>query len=60
MRKAKVYMLSELAGFFTETEDGYVFKYEISYLKEKTSKPVSLTLPLQNKPHISKTLFPLF
>ena len=61
MRKAKVYMHKVLAGILTEAEDGYTFKYEISYLKEPTSKPISLTLPLQNKPpHFSKTLFPFF
>ena len=32
MRKAKVYMHNELAGFLTETEDGYSFKYDMNYL----------------------------
>lgn len=60
MRKAKVYMHNELAGCLTETEDGYSFIYDVSYLTGSVNKPVSLTLPLQDKPYESKTLFPFF
>jgi len=60
MRKAKVYMHNELAGYLTETEDGYSFIYEVNYLTRSVTKPVSLTLPLQDKPYESKTLFPFF
>jgi serine/threonine-protein kinase HipA len=60
MKKAKVYMHNELAGFLTETEDGYSFKYDVNYLTGSVAKPVSLTLPLQDKPYVSKTLFPFF
>jgi len=60
MRKAKVYMQNELAGYLTETEDGYSFKYDVNYLTGSVNKPVSLTLPLQDKPYVSKTLFPFF
>ena len=60
MRKAKVYMQNELAGYLTETEDGYSFIYEVNYLTRSVTKPVSLTLPLQDKPYESKTLFPFF
>lgn len=60
MRRAKVYMNNELAGFITETDNGYTFIYETSYLTKSGLKPVSLTLPLQDKPHISKTMFPFF
>lgn len=60
MRKAKVYMYNELAGFLTESEDGYSFKYDVNYLKGSVVKPVSLTLPLQDKPFVSKTMFPFF
>ena len=60
MRKAKVYMHSEMAGYLTESEDGYSFKYDVNYLTDSVTKPVSLTLPLQDKPHVSKTLFPFF
>jgi len=60
MRKAKVYMQNEMAGYLTETEDGYSFIYEVNYLTRSVTKPVSLTLPLQDKPYESKTLFPFF
>ena len=60
MKKANVYMYNELAGFLTETEDGYSFKYDVNYLTGSVKKPVSLTLPLQDKPYVSKTLFPFF
>lgn len=32
MRKAKVYMHKELAGYISETEDGYSFLYDTNYL----------------------------
>lgn len=60
MRKARVYIYNELAGFLTESEDGYLFKYDVNYLNGSVTKPVSLTLPLQEKPYVSKILFPFF
>jgi serine/threonine-protein kinase HipA len=56
----KVFMHNELAGYLTETEDGYSFIYDVNYLTGSVAKPVSLTLPLQDKPFESKTLFPFF
>jgi hypothetical protein len=32
MRKAKVYMLKELAGFLVENENGYSFIYDEDYI----------------------------
>jgi len=60
MRKAKVYMYNELAGFLTESEEGYSFVYDTKYLTGLMTQPVSLTLPLQDKPHVSRTMFPFF
>lgn len=60
MRKAKIYMNKELAGFLTETDEGYNFYYDLKYLKSPKAKPVSLTLPIQDKAHFSKTMFPFF
>ena len=60
MRKATVYMHKELAGYLTESEDGYSFLYDMNYLTRSKAKPVSLTLPLQDKPHVSKTMLPFF
>jgi len=60
MRKAKVYMYNELAGFLTESDEGYSFVYDAKYLTGSLAKPVSLTLPLQDKPYISRTMIPFF
>ena len=60
MRKAKVYMHNELAGLLSEDEEGYSFRYDENYLTGSMAKPVSLTLPLQDKPFVSKTMFPFF
>ena len=60
MRKAKVYMHNELAGLLTEDEEGYSFKYDENYMTRPAAKPVSLTLPLQDKTFVSKTMIPFF
>jgi len=60
MRKAKVYMVNELAGFLTESEEGYSFVYDTKYLTRSLARPVSLTLPLQDKPYVSRTMIPFF
>ncbi|NLO02070.1 MAG: phosphatidylinositol kinase [Bacteroidales bacterium] len=60
MRKAKVYMYNELAGFLTESEEGYSFVYDNAYLTGALARPVSLTLPLQDKPYVSRTMLPFF
>ncbi|NMC38917.1 MAG: phosphatidylinositol kinase [Bacteroidales bacterium] len=60
MRKAKVYMHNELAGFLTESEEGDSFVYDTKYLTGSLAKPVSLTLPLQDKPHVSRIMIPFF
>jgi serine/threonine-protein kinase HipA len=60
MRKAKIYFNKELAGFLTENENGYSFLYDNNYLTASEVKPISLTLPLQEKPYVSKMMFPFF
>jgi serine/threonine-protein kinase HipA len=60
MRKAKVYMHNELSGLIIEDEEGYSFRYDEHYMTGSNAKPVSLTLPLQNNPFVSKTMFPFF
>lgn len=60
MRKAEIYFKDHIAGILTETESGYEFLYNKEYLDNKVSEPVSLTLPLSEKPYQSKILFPFF
>lgn len=60
MRQAQVFYQYQLAGLLTENEEGYFFVYEIQYLENPNSKPVSLTFPLQKDAFESKILFPFF
>jgi serine/threonine-protein kinase HipA len=60
MRKANVFMRDRLAGYLSETEDGYRFIYDQDYVQRQDAEPVSLTLPLTNKPYSSKIMFPFF
>ena len=48
------------AGILKETDEGYEFSYNEEYLADAASAPVSLTLPLTDKPYQSKVLFPFF
>ena len=60
MKQAKVYYKDRLAGILTEGENGYEFQYSADYLGGEGAKPISLTLPLQEKPFASNVLFPFF
>jgi serine/threonine-protein kinase HipA len=60
MRKANIFFGDDLAGKLVEDEEGYTFFYEISYLKLQNAQPVSLTLPLSDKPYKNQVLFPFF
>jgi serine/threonine-protein kinase HipA len=60
MRRAEIKMHNELAGWLKEDENGYHFQYVPDYLKTLNPKPVSLTLPIQEKVFTSKVLFSFF
>ena len=60
MRQAQVYYKNEFAGIIHESDEGFLFQYNAEYLANVNSKPVSLTLPLQQKAFSSKVLFPFF
>jgi serine/threonine-protein kinase HipA len=60
MRKANVFMEERLAGWLSETDEGYRFVYDSAYLQLPHAAPVSLTLPLSEKPYTSRVLFPFF
>lgn len=59
-RTAYVYIRNSFAGLLQETDMGYVFSYDSNYLLLKEATPVSLTLPLQDKPYVSESIFPFF
>ena len=58
LRHAQVFYKNELAGYITETENGYTFQYEHEFLKKNI--PISISLPPREEPYISKELFPFF
>ena len=60
MRKAKVWMADQLAGWLSETDEGYLFQYEADYLADTQARPVSLTLPLTATPYQSRVMFAFF
>lgn len=59
-RTAFVYVRNIFAGTLAETDSGYSFSYDKDYLKSDNATAVSLTLPLSDKPYISRTLFSFF
>lgn len=60
MRQAQVFYKEFLAGIISESDEGFVFQYDEIYLKNIDSKPISLTLPLQQKAFKSQILFAFF
>ena len=60
MKKAIVYVHDRRAGVLTEDEDGFTFVYDDNYLHSEDPEPVSLTLPLTDKPYHDTVLFPFF
>lgn len=59
-RTAYVFVRNIFAGILKETDEGYMFEYDIDYMKTQDASPVSLTLPLRNEPYRSKMLFAFF
>lgn len=60
MKQARIRMYDNPAGTLTEDENGYTFVYDAAYLATKNAEPVSLTLPLTDKPFVSNVLHPFF
>lgn len=60
MKRAKVYVGDAFAGVLTENDIGYVFQYNQEYLSSGKAEPISLTMPLSDKPYKSSVLFPFF
>ncbi len=57
-RKAQVFYNKDLAGYITETKEGYIFEYNKEFLKKNI--PISISLPLRQEPYVSKELFSFF
>ena len=59
-KSARVLYDGVLAAILSETDEGYVLKYDEQYLSYPSNKPISLTLPLRKEIYVSKVLFPFF
>ena len=59
-RAAEVWVQDKKAGLLRETDSGYAFAYDESYLRSGDALAVSLTLPLSESPYESNTLFAFF
>jgi serine/threonine-protein kinase HipA len=60
MKRAVIYVHDHRAGVLTEDENGFTFVYDRNYLHSDDTEPVSLTLPLTDKPYHDTVLFPFF
>lgn len=60
MRRAEIKIHDKTAGWLTQNEEGYHFAYDKLFLQSNNPEPISLTMPLQEKPFVSKVLFPFF
>lgn len=60
MKAAQVLYNGRLAGVLSKSGHHYRFVYDKNYLAASGSRPVSLTLPLQEAPYESDVLFPAF
>ncbi len=58
LRSAQVFYKDELAGYITETQNGYTFQYDYEFLKKNI--PISISLPPREEPYKSQELFPFF
>ncbi len=61
MRRGKVFYKDDMAGILAETNDGeFVFQYDDQYVIDHPHDFITFTMPVTNKPHIEKRLFPFF
>lgn len=61
MRRARVRVGGETAGWLSEDESGYYFVYDSGYMQRPDVRPVSLTLPVRQAPyHSERELFSFF
>jgi len=58
LRKAQIFYKNELAGYISESQNGYTFQYDSEFLKKNI--PISMSLPPRAEPYYAKELFPFF
>jgi len=59
-RSGLVYVNDRLAGTICESDDGFAFRYEATYLADPTTAPISLTMPKRTEAYVAQHLFPAF
>jgi HipA-like protein len=60
MRAAQIFYNGRMAGLLSKEKSTYRLTYDKAYLTMAGSRPISLTLPLREKPYESDVLFPAF
>ncbi len=61
MRKAKILYKNQEAGMLIQHDNGsFTFKYDNSWISDKTKPAISLTLPKTQQEYYSDFLFPFF
>jgi serine/threonine-protein kinase HipA len=58
LRKAQVFYKKDLAGYISESQNGYTFQYDSEFLKKNI--PISVSLPPRAEPYHARELFPFF
>jgi serine/threonine-protein kinase HipA len=58
--RAAVYYNNIKAGILLRKEKTYEFEYDAEYLNDASARPISLTMPLNEKKFVSERLFPFF
>ncbi len=59
-RAGRVFVQNTYAGRIYETDEGYAFEYDSSYISQDNAVAVSMTLPLSSDLYKSNILFPFF
>ncbi len=61
MRKAKILYKNQEAGMLIQHDNGsFTFRYDNSWINDKTQPAISLTLPKSQQEYHSDFLFPFF
>jgi serine/threonine-protein kinase HipA len=59
-KTALVYYGGTKAGVLQQTPIGYIFEYDSEYAAMPGARPISLTMPIEQKRFEDKNLFPFF
>ena len=60
MNKGTVYYRDVPAGTLVRDAEGFIFRYDASYLDNSSLPDISVTLPKRKEEYRSKVLFPFF